>query len=92
MWRDGGYRYRYSQAAVVAAYGEMASAPPPFARVRVPTLLVVGEHSYVPYDHLLDLHRAALGELLEVVVVSGGHTVLWDSFDETAAAIAAFLA
>ena len=92
VWRDGGYRYRYSQAAVVAAYGEMASAPPSFERVRVPTLLVVGERSYVPYDHLLDEHRAALGDLLEVVVVPGGHTVLWDSFDETAAAITAFLA
>ena len=27
-----GWRYRYSQAAVVAAYGEMASSPPPFER------------------------------------------------------------
>jgi hypothetical protein len=27
-----------------------------------------------------------------VVVVPGGHTVLWDSFDETAAAVASFLA
>ena len=92
VWSDGGYRYRYSQAAVVAAYGEMASAPPAFERVRVPTLLLLGERSYVPYDHLLDAHRTALGDLLEVVVVPGGHTVLWDSFDETAAAIAAFLA
>jgi pimeloyl-ACP methyl ester carboxylesterase len=58
----------------------------------VPTLLLLGEHSYVPYDHLLGAHRAALGDLLEVVVVPGGHTVLWDSFDETASAIAAFLA
>jgi lipase len=92
VWMDDGYRYRYSQAAVVAAYGELASEPPPFERVRVPTLLVLGERSYLPYDHLLDAHREALGDLLEVVVVPGGHTVLWDSFDETAAAIAAFLA
>jgi lipase len=92
VWRDDGFRYRYSQAAVVAAYGEMASEPPAFEGVRVPTLLVLGERSYLPYDHLLDAHRAALGDLLEVVVVPGGHTVLWDSFDETAAAIAAFLA
>jgi lipase len=92
VWRDGGYRYRYSQAAVVAAYGEMASAPPAFELVRVPTLLILGERSYVPYDHLLEAHRAALGDLLEVVVVPGGHTVLWDSFDETAEAIASFLA
>jgi lipase len=92
VWRDGGYRYRYSQAAVVAAYGEMASAPPAFELVRVPTLLLLGERSYVPYDHLLEAHRAALGDLLDVVVVPGGHTVLWDSFDETAEAIASFLA
>ena len=89
---DAGYVYRYSQAAVVAAYGEMASQPPPFERVRVPTLLVLGERSYLSYDHLLGAHRDALGDLLEVVVVPGGHTVLWDSFDETAAAVASFLA
>ena len=87
-----GWRYRYSQAAVVAAYGELASPPPPFASVRIPTLLVLGEQSYLPYDHLLDAHRAALGDLLEVVTVPGGHTVLWDALDETAAAISAFLA
>jgi lipase len=88
---DGLYRYRYSQSAVVAAYGEMASEPPPFEHVRVPTLLVLGEQSYLPYDHLLDAHREALGELLEVVTVPGGHTVLWDALEETAAAVAEFL-
>ncbi|HXF98636.1 MAG TPA: alpha/beta fold hydrolase [Gaiellaceae bacterium] len=88
---DGRLRYRYCQSAVVAAYGEMASAPPPFERVRVPTLLVLGERSYLPYDHLLDAHRAALGDLLQVVVVPGGHSVLWDALEETAAAVAAFL-
>jgi lipase len=89
---DGRYRYRYSQSAVIAAYGEMASAPPPFERVRIPSLLVLGETSYLPYDHLLDAHKAALGDLLEIVVVPGGHTVLWDAFEETSAAIASFLA
>jgi lipase len=88
---EGLYRYRYCQSAVVAAYGEMASEPPPFDRVRIPTLLVLGEQSYLPYDHLLDAHRAALGDLLEVVVVRGGHSVLWDAFEETASAIEAFL-
>jgi len=57
----------------------------------VPTLLVLGEQSYLPYDHLLDAHREALGDLLEVVTVPGGHSVLWDALDETAAAVAAFL-
>jgi lipase len=88
---DGLVRYRYCHSAVVAAYGEMASPPPPFERVRVPTLLVLGERSYLPYDHLLEAHRAALSDLLEVVVVPGGHTVLWDALEETAAAIVHFL-
>jgi lipase len=88
---NGEWRYRYSQAAVVATYGEMASAPSPFERVRIPTLLVFGTHSYLPYDHLLGAHQAALGELLEVVTVDGGHTVLWDAFDETSNAIDSFL-
>jgi lipase len=88
---DGLYRYRYSQSAVVAAYGEMALQPPPFERVRVPTLLVLGERSYVPYEHLLEAHQAALGDLLEVCILPGGHTVLWDALEETVEAVAAFL-
>jgi hypothetical protein len=52
---------------------------------------VRGEDSYVTYDHLIDAHRAALGDLLQEVTVPGGHTVLWDALDETAAAISAFL-
>jgi len=88
---DGLVRYRYCRSALVAAYGEMASQPPRFEDVRVPTLLVLGERSYLPYDHLLDAHRAALGDLLEVVVVPGGHSVTWDALEETSAAISEFL-
>ncbi len=87
-----GWRYRYTQSAVITAYSEMAADPPPFGDVRIPTLLVLGATSYVPYDHLIDAHREALGDLLEVLVVPGGHTVLWDALDATAAAVAAFLA
>jgi lipase len=88
---DGKHRYRYCQSAVVAAYGEMATQPPPFERVRIPTLLGLGERSYVPYDHLLEAHRAAVGDLLDVRVLPGGHTVLWDALDETIEAITGFL-
>jgi lipase len=88
---DGRWRYRYCQSAVVAAYGEMTRAPSPFERVRIPTLLVLGETSYLPYDELLEPHRAAAGDLLEVVRVPGGHTVLWDALDETADAVSRFL-
>ncbi|MBM2821375.1 MAG: hydrolase-1 protein [Thermoleophilia bacterium] len=88
---DGRYRYRYCQSAIVAAYGEMASQPPRFEDVQIPTLLVLGERSYLPYDHLLGAHREALGNLLDVVVVPGGHSVLWDALDETAEAVSDFL-
>jgi len=87
---DGRLRYRYCQSAVVAAYGEMASAPPAFEDVRVPTLLVLGEQSYLPYDHLFDAHRSALGDLLEVAVVPGGHSVLWDALEVTAEVVLDF--
>jgi lipase len=89
--RPDGWRYRYARASVVAAYSEMATPAPAFAELRVPTLLVLGAESYLPYDHLLDEHRDAVGDLLEVVRVPGGHTVLWDAFDETADAILRFL-
>ena len=88
---NGAWRYRYTQACVVTAYSELATAPPAFGAVRVPTLLVLGADSYLPYDHLLEDHRAALGDLLEVVIVPGGHTVLWDALEETADAVTRFL-
>jgi len=89
---DGRFRYRYCQSAVVAAYGEMTREPPPFERVRVPTLLVLGETSYLPYDDLLGAHTAALGGLLEVARIPAGHTVLWDALDDTVSAVERFLA
>lgn len=85
-----GWRYRYCQASVVTAHAELASAPPAFAPV--PTLVVLGASSYLPYDHLVDQHRAAIGDRLELVTVPGGHTVLWDAPRETTEAVAAFLA
>ncbi len=88
---DGRWRYLYCQSTVVAAYGEMTRQPPPFEQVRIPTLLVLGETSYLPYDELLGAHQDALGELLEVARIPAGHTVLWDALDETASAVERFL-
>jgi lipase len=88
---DGRFRYRYCQSAVVAAYGEMTRQPPAFERVRIPTLLVLGETSYLPYDELLDAHASALGDLLAVERIGAGHTVLWDALDDTIGAVECFL-
>jgi hypothetical protein len=51
----------------------------------------VGAHSKIVSAGESELYRAALGDLLGIVVVPGGHIVLWDAFDETADAIEGFL-
>ena len=89
---DGRFFYRYTQDAVAAAYRQMAIPPPAWEALRVPTLLVVAEHAKLVSAAELELFRAALGDLLDVAVVPGGHIVLWDAYEETAAAIDAFLA
>lgn len=89
---DGRLRYRYLKSAVITAWSHMATPPPSFTRLRVPTLLVVGQRSWLVLDHQIAEYAAALDDLLSVVTVPGGHTVLWDAFVETAAAIDAFLA
>jgi lipase len=90
---DGRFRFRYSREAVAAGYLDIGSAPPPaWERGGVPTLIVAGAASKLVSIGEVELYRAALGDLLQVVVVPGGHSVLWDAFDETADAIDAFLA
>ncbi len=89
---DGRLRYRYLKSAVITAWSHMATPPPPYERARVPTLLVLGERSWLVLDHQVADYGAALGHLLQVVTVPGGHPVLWDAFHETAEAIDAFLA
>ena len=87
---DGRLRYRYCRSAVIAAYSEM-SRPPPLDAVRAPTLLVHGEQSDIVPSAAVALVRDQLGDRLETVAVPGGHTVLWDAFDETAAAVESFV-
>jgi lipase len=87
---DGRLRYRYCKSAVIAAWSIMASPPPPPAQV--PTLFVLGADSWLTVDDQVAAYRTALGNLVEIVTVPGGHTVYWDALAETTEAIAAFLA
>jgi lipase len=89
--QNGRFRYRYSQAAAAAAHLDLATQPPRFDLLRVPTLLVVGARAKIVSAGEAELYRRALGDLLQLVVVPGGHSVLWDAFDETADAIESFL-
>ena len=88
---DGRFRFRYCPAAVVSLYGELCTPAPPPETLRVRTLLVHAQEFGLVREDQLDAYRAALGDLIEIVEVSGGHLVYWDAYDETAAAIATFL-
>lgn len=87
---DGLLRFRYSQAAVVAALGELAQQPPAWQLLQVPTLLVVGADTDVVPPAVVDALRSELADL-EVVTVPGRHVVLWDAYEQTADAIERFL-
>jgi lipase len=87
--RDGRLRYRYCKSAVIAAWSVMASPPPPPAQV--PTLFVLGRDSWLTVPDQIEAYRKALGDLVEVVTVPGGHTVYWDALEQTNAALADFL-
>jgi lipase len=79
---DGRFRWRWSPAAAIVAFSEMAAAAPPWPRC--PTLVVIGERSWLPVD-------VPTRSSITRVDVPGGHGVLWDDFDATAQAIASFL-
>jgi lipase len=89
--RDGRLRFRYCQSAVVSLYGELCTPPPPPETLRVPTLLLhAGEFGLVREEQR-ESYAAALGELVEIVEVPGGHIVYWEAYEQTADAVEAFL-
>jgi lipase len=88
---DGRYRFRYCQSAVVSMYGELCTPPPPPETIRFPALLLYADQFGLVRDEQVDAYQAALGELLQVVTVPGGHMVYWDAYEQTADAIERFL-
>jgi lipase len=88
---DGRFRFRYCQSTVVSVYGELCTPPPPPETLRVPTLLLYANVFGLVRDDQLESYHAALGDLLEVVTVPGGHVVYWEAYDETADAVERFL-
>lgn len=79
---DGCWRWRFSPVAAIVAWSEMSEVPPPYPTC--PTLVVLGARSWIA-NVVPDASN------VEVVTVPGGHSVLWDDFEETAAAVAAFV-
>jgi lipase len=88
--RDGRLRFSFSPSAAVVAWSEMAAPPPPIAQL--PTLLIRPVSSQIPPREQDARYRRELGSLLSLVAVPNGHNVLWESPQETGAAIEDFLA
>jgi lipase len=84
---DGRLRRRTCQPAIVSIYGEIADEPPPPETLRAPTLLL-----YAPAFGLVrDEQLEAYAGRVEVQTVSGMHMVMWDAYDDVAAAVERFL-
>ncbi|MFN8221954.1 MAG: alpha/beta hydrolase [Gaiellales bacterium] len=81
---DGRWEWRYSRPAVICAWSIM-STPGAGVPTSVPTLVVLGRESWIEPPPMPKLAT------LTVVAVPGGHSVLWDAFEPTSAAIAEFL-
>jgi len=88
---EGGFRWRYSRSAAVAILGELAVPGPAPDELRAPVLLVVSSDATVVAPQQIEELRRVLGEGLQVTTVAGGHNILWDGFEATAAAVSAFL-
>jgi lipase len=88
---DGRFRFRYCQSAVICMYAELSTPPPPPETLRVPTLLLYAPAFGLVRSAQLSEYERAVGDLLQVVEVPGGHNVYWDAYDETADAVTRFL-
>ena len=89
---DGRLRLPFSRPAAITIYSELATPPPPFDSLRLPTLLILGSESTLVSPKQRDRYRYELGDFLETATVRAQHNLIADAADEVAAAITAFLA
>lgn len=89
---DGRLRLPISRAAAIAILGELTTPPPPFASLRLPTLLIVGAESDLVTPKQIERYTYELADFLEVKSVRAKHQLIGDAADDVATAIKAFLA
>jgi lipase len=88
---DGRLRWRICRPAVVTAYSELCTSPPPPNTLTAPVLIVYASRFGLVRAEQLEEYRVVLGNRLEVLAVAGGHVVYWDAYEETAEAVETFL-
>ncbi|GAA2858095.1 hypothetical protein GCM10010472_14370 [Pseudonocardia halophobica] len=88
--RDGTWRWRYSRAALVAAWGEMAreAVVPPAGH---PTLIMPATGADFVSEKWLEACRTELGEQLTVIPLDTGHMLYLERSAEVAGHLRRFL-
>jgi lipase len=89
---DRRYRLPFSRPAAITIYSELATPPPRFESLRLPTLLIVGSESSLVTQKQRDGYKYELADFLDLRTVRAKHSVIADAADAVAAAINAFLA
>lgn len=89
---DGRVRFRFSRAAAVAAWGEMARVAPSLAGYPGPVTLVAANRADFVTPRLRDGLRRDLGDRLTETGIDAGHMLFWDAPAEVGAIIRAALA
>jgi len=89
---DGRVRLPYSRPAAITIYSELATPPPRFESLRLPTLLIVGSESALVTQKQRDGYKYELADFLELKSVRAKHNVIADAADAVASAITSFLA
>lgn len=89
---DGRFRARYSRAAAIAAWSEMARAQVSLSGVDVPVLLVTALQAPYVTDGTRAWLRRDLGDRFSEIQIDCSHMVFWDGFDEMIDGVRTFLA
>jgi lipase len=89
---DGRFRLPFSRPAAITIYSELATPPPRFEALRLPTLLIVGSESALVTQKQRERYKYELADFLDIKSVRAKHNVIADAADDVAAAIGTFLA
>jgi lipase len=86
---DGRFRLRFSPAAAIGAWSEMARPVAGLGTWAGPVTLVTALREPYVSDGLRGMLRGACGDRLTEVGIDAGHILMWDAPEETARVVAA---
>ena len=89
---DGRWHFRVDRSAAIVAWSDMAHPLVPLGGYGGRVLLMAAQQADFVTPEVIARLRGDFGDRLEERPIDVGHMLYWDAFDETAAAMRAFLA